>query len=89
MLKNTKQNKQKGIALVMALIFVTVFSTLSVAMFSLSTNNIIGVKNSHDAGAARACAESGLEMIRYYVSRITLSGVTDERQLFDESALCS
>ncbi len=80
------RNKQSGIALVIVLIFITIFSSLSVCMFSMSANNIIAVENVHQSSAARSCAESGLETIRYYASKVTLPGTTDESERFDAFA---
>lgn len=80
--KKKKQNKRHGIALVIVLIFVTIFSTLSVAMFSMSSNNVIAVKNMHQANDARTCAESGLETIRYYTGQVTIPGSTSENERF-------
>ena len=87
MRKNRKTGKtRQGIALVIVLIFITIFSSLSVCMFSMSTNNIIAVNNVHQSTAARTCAESGLETIRYYAGKITLAGTTNESDLFDAFA---
>ncbi len=76
------QKKQKGIALVIVLIFVTIFSALSVSMFSMTSNNVVTVDNVHQANEARSCAESGLEMIRYYTGQVTIDGLTPEDDRF-------
>lgn len=69
---------RKGIALVAALLFVIIFSAISVGMFTLSTNNVVVAKNLHTANDARAAAESGLEVIRHYMSQVEISGLTPE-----------
>lgn len=87
MLKSTrKQTRQKGIALVLVLIFVTVFSMLSVTMFTMASGNIIAVDNVHTSSLARSCAQSGLETIRYYTRQVSLPGSTETNQRFTEFA---
>ncbi len=81
MLKNRK--KQKGIALVIVLIFVTVFSALSISLFSMSSGNVIAANNFHEANQARASAESGLETVRFYAEQVTIPSNTSESQRYD------
>ncbi|MHC4232642.1 MAG: hypothetical protein ACYSTW_08595 [Planctomycetota bacterium] len=50
------QSKQKGIALIVAMLFVMVFSALSVAMFSMSSGNSLVASNLHKVNAARSSA---------------------------------
>lgn len=76
----------KGIALFAALIFVAVFSALSVAMFAMSQSNSIAAINLHSGNLARASAESGLEVIRYYIEQITIDGTVAENDRFDSLA---
>lgn len=80
------RNKHKGIALVIALIFMMVFSALSVAMFSMSSGNVTVASNLHTVNEARSSAESGLEVIRYSVSQATISGSVNESQRFENLA---
>lgn len=74
--------KNKGIALLISLIFVAVFSALSAAMFMMSTANARIARNLHTVNQARSSAESGLEVIRYYAQKITLPGSTLPENLF-------
>jgi hypothetical protein len=88
----SKQNKQKGIALIVAMLFVMVFSALSVAMFSMSSGNSLVASNLHKVNAARSSAESGLEVVHYYLAQAEIPPMTDKvgwfgelkRQLFTE-----
>lgn len=82
--KNCNCRKRKGIALVVALIFVMVFSALSVAMFSMSSNNSIVASNLHTINEARSSAESGLEIVRYYLSQAEIPGTTPQSEWFGE-----
>ena len=76
--KKSRFKQKKGIALVVVLIFVTIFSTLAVAMFTMSSNNTIVANNLHTANEARSAAESGLEVVRYQLNQFeVLSTVPD------------
>ena len=76
------QSKQKGIALIVAMLFVMVFSALSVAMFSMSSGNSLVASNLHKANQARSSAESGLEIVRYYLNKVAIDGLTPENDRF-------
>ncbi len=54
------------------MIFVLVFSALAVAMFSTSGVNVQIANNHHKANVAFANAESGLEVMRLWLSRIKM-----------------
>ena len=56
--KKRSFKKRKGIALLVAMIFVIVFSALSVAMFSMSTGNTRIAANLHTVNEARSAAEA-------------------------------
>jgi Tfp pilus assembly protein PilX len=81
--KKRYRKKYKGIALVMAMLFVMVFSALSVAMFSMSSGNAIVATNLHTVNEARSAAESGLEVLRYYINQVAIDGLTPESARFD------
>ena len=76
------QSKQKGIALIVAMLFVMVFSALSVAMFSMSSGNSLVASNLHKSNQARSSAESGLEIVRYYLAQVEIDGDVSEDQWF-------
>lgn len=68
--------------MVMALIFVTLFSALSVALLSMSSGNVRMASNHHHANMALSAALSGLECARYVAAttptiRTGLNFVTD------------
>ncbi|OQY07488.1 MAG: hypothetical protein B6I25_01635 [Planctomycetales bacterium 4572_13] len=79
-----KHKKQKGIALVVAMLFVMVFSAFSVAMFSMSSGNSLVAANLHKVNAARSSAESGLEVVRYYLAQAEIPGMMPQNQWFEE-----
>lgn len=73
---------RRGSALVMSIAFITMFSALAVAMATFSTANIQIAENHRKAGVTRACAESGLEVIRYWMSTIAIPGTTESSERF-------
>lgn len=77
-----RRRKQKGIALFISMIFITVFSTLAIAMFRMSSNNVIVANNFHRANDTRVAAESGLEVVRFWVSKVVIPGMTPSSQRF-------
>jgi len=84
--KRRYHKKHQGIALVVAMLFVMVFSALSVAMFSMSSNNSLVASNLHKVNAARSSAESGLEVVRYYLAQAEILNTTAQDERFRELA---
>jgi len=82
--KKLYTKKRKGVALIIAMLFVVVFSALSVAMFSMSSGNSLVASNLHKVNAARSCAESGLEVVRYYLAQAEIPGTLPQSQWFNE-----
>lgn len=70
----------------LSLIFVTMFSALVAALAVFSGNNVQLAENFRRADMARGCAESGLEVVRYWLSQVEMSGKTDETQRFNTLA---
>jgi len=69
---------RKGVALILSMIFVLIFSALAVAMFSVSSTNIQIADNHHKMNLAFASAESGLDVMRYWLSRVKMPSSTLE-----------
>ena len=78
--------KHKGAVLIISMIFVVIFSALAVSMAAMSGNNIQIAENHRKADRARACAESGFDVIRFWLSRVSISGTTAEDLRFDQIA---
>ena len=74
--------KQRGIALIIAMVFVTIFSTFALAMFTMSSNQVIAVDNLHQVNEARSAAESGLEILRYYLGQFSVSSSVSAEDRF-------
>lgn len=68
--KKLYYKKHKGIALVVAMLFVMVFSALSVAMFSMSSASAQTSNNHRQSNHAMNAALSGLECAKYVVANI-------------------
>ncbi|MHC5165601.1 MAG: pilus assembly PilX N-terminal domain-containing protein [Planctomycetota bacterium] len=82
--KKRYRKKHRGIAMIVAMLFVMVFSALSVGMFSMSSGNAIVASNLHTVNEARSSAESGLEVVRYYLAQAEIPGTMAQSQWFDE-----
>lgn len=61
-------------ALVLCLVFLLVFSTLSLGLFTTSNTNLQAASNHIQANRALMAAESGLEFIKHWMGRIHLAG---------------
>jgi len=68
------------------MIFVVIFSALAVSMAAMSGTNVQIAENHRKADLARACAESGFDVMRYWLSRVSISGTTAEDLRFDQIA---
>lgn len=76
------RQERAGVALVISMIFVLIFSALGISMATLSGNNIQLAANHHDLNAAVVAAQSGQEVMRYWMSRLLISSSTPEEQYF-------
>ena len=66
----------RGAALIISLIFVMIFSALAVSLASMSGANLQLANNQQKADRARACAESGIEITRFWVGQLALPNTT-------------
>jgi len=78
--------KRPGFALIISMIFVLIFSALALSMATLSGTNVQIADNLCNANRARASAESGLEIVRFWLSNIAISGTTPIEMQFYEIA---
>ncbi len=89
---------RRGAALILAMVFVLVFSALAVALASFSGSNIQIASGQHKVNKALHAAQSGLECAKYLVKTVTTSAgwpaptdknfVTDEQADLVWAALC-
>jgi len=68
------------------MIFLVIFSALAVSMAAMSGTNVQIAENHRKADRARACAESGFDVIRFWLSRVSISGTTAEDLKFSQIA---
>ena len=85
-IKKTVHPKRKGAVLIISMIFVVIFSALAVSMAAMSGTNLQIAVNQRKADCARICAESGFDVIRYWLSRISISGTTVDDLKFSQIA---
>jgi len=84
--KKTPYPKRKGAVLIVSLIFVIIFSTLAISMATMSGMNVQIAENQRKADCARACAESGLEIVRFWLNCVSISGTTAPSQRLNQIA---
>ncbi len=77
---NTKRN---GAVLIISLIFILVFSSLAVSMAAISGTNVQFSENQRKINRSIACAESGFDVIRFWLNRVSISGIVSEEQRFN------
>jgi len=73
---------RKGAALIISMIFVLIFSALAVSMATMSGTNLQLAENQRKADCARGCAESGLDILRFWLGRIYMPGITQPDDRF-------
>ena len=85
--------KRQGIALVLSMIFIVVFSAFAVSMATMSGANVQLASNQHKINAALLAAQSGLDCAKYIAGTISLDKtsynyVTDAQALKAWLDLC-
>lgn len=68
----TRNRMRRSVVLIISLIFITIFSTLAVLVATRSGTNLQLAESHRKANYARASAESGLNVMRYLLSGISL-----------------
>ncbi len=73
---------RRGIALILSMIFVIIFSALAVSMATMTGTNVQLASNQHKVNSALCAAQSGHEIIRHYMSDVTIPGMTSPSERF-------
>jgi Tfp pilus assembly protein PilX len=81
-IKRTVHPKRKGAVLIVAMIFVLIFSALAVSMAAMSGTNAQLASNQHKIGCALGSASSGLEVQRHWLSPVTMPSSTPQANYF-------
>jgi len=79
-------SKNRGAVLILSMIFLIIFSAMAVSMAALSGTNIQLADNQRNADRARACAESGFDVIRFWLNKVSIPGTTLEADRFNQIA---
>jgi len=74
--KKLTKSQRCGAALIVSMIFVLVFSSLGLALFSMASANVQIASNQHKVNRAFASAESGMQVTRYWLSRVLIPAST-------------
>jgi len=73
---------QKGAALLLSMIVLAILSIWAVSICSLSDTNVQLARNQQKADSARASAESGLDILRFWLKRVYMPGTTAANDRF-------
>jgi len=79
-------SKHRGAVLILSMIFLVIFSALAVSMAALSGTNVQLADNQRNADRARACAESGFDVIRFWLNQVSIPGTTLDADRFNQIA---
>jgi len=81
-IKKSVHTKREGAVLIIAMIFVVIFSALAVSMASMSGTNAQLASNQHKVGCALGSASSGLEVQRHWLTPVTMPSSTPQANYF-------
>lgn len=76
----------RGVVLVITMIFMAVFSSLALAICTMSSTNVQVANNHSQSNRALLSAESGADVVRYWLDRAYIDGTTSESERFDAMA---
>jgi Tfp pilus assembly protein PilX len=79
-------NKNSGSVLIVSLLFMLIVSALTFSTATLSGTNMQLAENQLKADSARACAESGLEVVRFWLNRVSISDNIEPGQRLNQIA---
>ena len=74
--------KRRASALIVSLMFVLIFSALAMSMMAMSGTNVQLASNHHNVNNALAAAQSGQEVVRYWLSQLLFSSSTPQAGYF-------
>ena len=70
--------------LLLSLIFVALFSSMAFSMLTMSSRNVKVADNHRDTGRAFTSALSGIDVINYHISKISMPGTTALESRYNE-----
>ncbi|MCF7973842.1 MAG: pilus assembly PilX N-terminal domain-containing protein [Phycisphaerae bacterium] len=77
-------HRQRGIVLILTMIILVVFASLAVSMTTLSDINLQVSNNQRCGDSARYAAESGVEVLKFWLSQVTMSGTSSPTSYLTE-----
>jgi Tfp pilus assembly protein PilX len=80
--KGRNRELRDGAVLIIAVIFVALFSSLGLAILSMSSSNVQIADNHYKANRALESAQSGLEVTRYWLGRVAMPGTVTPADRF-------
>ncbi|MHC4721552.1 MAG: pilus assembly PilX family protein, partial [Planctomycetota bacterium] len=80
--KGRNRELRDGAVLIIAVIFVALFSSLGLALLTMSSTNVQVANNHYKANRALESAQSGLEVTRYWLGRVAMPGSTSPADRF-------
>ena len=80
--KKLIRRSRKGVALIMSMIFLAVFAAFAVATSAMSGANLQIANNQHESNIAFANAESGLQVLRYWINNIVIDSTVSSSDYF-------
>jgi len=81
-----KATRRRGVSTVLAMMLLTMFASLGVAMVTANNRQVVQAENHARVQAARLQAESGLSFFLRTLSNISVSGATEGQDLLDTLA---
>lgn len=81
--EKSANSKQQGAVLILSMAFILIVSALAVSMAAISGTNARLASSRHEAASALASATSGLEMSRYWLSRVVMPSSTPPSAYFN------
>ncbi|HIJ67490.1 MAG TPA: hypothetical protein HPP87_00245 [Planctomycetes bacterium] len=80
--KGRNRHLRRGAILIIAVIFVAVFSSFGLAVLTMSSTNVRVADNQQKANRALESAQSGLEVMKYWLGRVAMPGDTTPADRF-------
>jgi len=80
--KKTVRLNRRGAVLIISMIFVLIFSAIAVSMATLSGTNVQLASNQQKVDCALASSESGLEVMRYWLTSVAIPNSTPPSDYF-------
>jgi Tfp pilus assembly protein PilX len=74
--KKSIRLNRRGVVLIISMIFVLIFTALAVSMATMSGTNVQLASNQHKLNSALSAAQSGLDVMQYWLTRVKIPDST-------------